>query len=216
MGSDLRRRLAVVLGCGLAVCTVPEAVSGQRAVTPALAAEAQALLKPGDVLRVRIYREPDLSGEYQVSERGTVVLPRLGELDLASWPIDSIRPRLTRAFAEYLRDPTIEVTPLRRIAVTGAVLRPNLYPVDPTMTVLDALALAGGAAPDGVRDRVELRRGTERLEARLDQSSSIADLKLHSGDQLYVPQRSWLSRNTWLVSTLIGATVTFTTIMLTR
>ncbi len=216
MGSDLLRRALPALFLSLAALTATDAVSAQRAVSPALTLDAAPLLKPGDLLRVRIYREPDLSGEYQVSERGTIVLPRLGEIELASWPIDSIRPRLTRAFAEYLRDPTIEVTPLRRIAVTGAVLRPNLYPVDPTMTVLDALALAGGAAPDGVRDRVELRRGTERLEARLDQSSSIADLKLRSGDQLYVPQRSWLSRNTWLVSTLIGATVTFTTIMLTR
>lgn len=211
-GIMLMRRLLllVLLSTGWAV-----AASAQSPVPPTLL-DSLALLKPGDQIRLRIYREPELSGDFQVSERGTVVLPRLGELEITTWPIDSIAPRLTRALAVYLRDPTVEVTPLRRVAVIGSVQRPALYPVDPTMSVFDALALAGGASADGVRDRVEVRRSGEQFTAWLDRPSSIADLKLRSGDQLYVPQKSWLSRNTWLVSTLIGATVTFTTIMITR
>ncbi|MEO5799880.1 MAG: polysaccharide biosynthesis/export family protein [Gemmatimonadales bacterium] len=173
-------------------------------------------LRPGDVLRLRIFQEPEMSGEFPLDERGSVTLPRLGTIAVSSWPADSIRPRLTRAFGEFLRDPVVEVTVLRRISVTGSVLKPGLYPVDPSMTVSDALALAGGASPDGRRDRVELRRGTTRSLASLDRASIIADLRLRSGDQLFVPQRSWLSRNTWLVSTLIGATATVTTIVLTR
>lgn len=191
------------------------------AVTIALTAGAQQgaagdPLRAGDILRLRIFQEPEMSGEFPVDERGAVTLPRLGTVPLGSWPADSIRPRLTKAFAEFLRNPVVEVTVLRRISVTGSVLKPGLYPVDPSMTVTDALALAGGASPDGRRDRVELRRGSTRSLATLDRASTIADLRLHSGDQLFVPQRSWLSRNTWLVSTLIGATATVTTIVLTR
>jgi protein involved in polysaccharide export with SLBB domain len=72
------------------------------------------------------------------------------------------------------------------------------------MTVTDVVALAGGAAPDGRRDRVELRRGEKRLLANLDRASRLADSAIHSGDQLYVPQRSWLSRNLGVVTGLIG------------
>ncbi len=215
---DTQRRFAIAAMAAAMLAAVSAAAYGQTApdgaksITPASAPS----MHPGDLLRLRIYREPDLSGDFQVNERGAVVLPRLGEVRIADWPTDSLQPRLTRAFAEYLRNPTVEVTPLRRIAVTGAVLKPNLYQVDPTMTVMDALAMAGGSAPDGVRDRVELRRNNQRLVASLDQRSLVADLRLQSGDQLFVPQRSWLSRNTWLVSTVIGAAVTFTTVMVAR
>jgi len=173
-------------------------------------------LRPGDVLRLRIFREPEMSSDFTVDERGQVTLPRLGLIDIARWPADSIRPRLVRSFSEYLRNPSIEVLLLRRIAVSGSVMKPGLYPVDPTMTVQDALALAGGASADGRRDRVELRRGDQRLVADLTSASTIGSLRLASGDQLFVPQRGWLSRNTWLVSTLIGATATVTTILITR
>lgn len=211
----MQQVVRVALGTAILILLTAIAPTGV-VVAQGTVQEGPAPMRAGDILRMKIYREPELSGDYQVNELGAVILPRLGEVRVSEWPVDSLRPRLTRSFAEYLREPTIEVTVLRRIAVTGAVLRPNLYPVDPTMTVLDALALAGGAAPDGVRDRVELRRGDQRLVAQLNQQSMVADLRLQSGDQLYVPQRSWLSRNTWLVSTLIGAVATFTTIMVAR
>ena len=61
-----------------------------------------------------------------------------------------------------------------------------------------------------------MRRAGVRSLALLERTSIVADLRLRSGDQLFVPQKPWLSRNTWLVSTLIGATATITTIVLTR
>ncbi len=171
-------------------------------------------LRPGDVLRMRIYFEPELSGEFPINELGLATLPRLGDQPVSTWHPDSIRPRLTRMYAEYLRDPVIEVTLLRRVAIYGAVLKPGLYPVDPTMTVQDALALAGGAAPDGKRNHVELLRGDERIDTDLTMGSTVEQLRLRSGDQLFVPQRSWLSRNTWLVGSFIGATATIIAVVL--
>jgi protein involved in polysaccharide export with SLBB domain len=132
------------------------------------------------------------------------VLPKLGQLDVASIPADSLQPRLTRAYAEYLNHPSIEVVSLRRISVLGAVQKPGVYPVDPTMSVADVVALAGGAAPEGKRDQVELRRDGKLVSARLQQVSRIADSPIRSGDQLYVPQRSWLSRNTAVAAGLLG------------
>lgn len=190
------------------------------APAPAAAATAPSAippqnLKPGDVVRLRIWREPDLSGEFPVDERGIATLPRLGEVRVVDLPPDSLRAQLVREYGRYLNNPTVEVTPLRRVAVIGAVRQPGLYPVDPTMRVSEVLALAGGAAADGKQDRVELRRDGERVEADLSMVSTVGQLLIRSGDQLYVPQRSWLSRNSWLVSGLLGA-ATAVTVALVR
>jgi|CXWL01.1.fsa_nt_gi polysaccharide export outer membrane protein len=183
-------------------------------VTPLTGQAPTDALRPGDVLRLRIFREPELSGDFPVNERGVVTLPRLGDLRIGEWPADSIRPRLTRGFAEFLREPVVEIALLRRVAIYGAVLKPGLYPVDATMTVQDALALAGGSAPDGRRDRVELLRGDQRLLTDLRLGTSLGQVKLQSGDQLFVPQRSWLSRNTWLLGSFIGATATIIAVVM--
>src|SRR2546423_4598017 len=105
------------------------------AITAVLAATLPALavgqpstdgLRPGDIVRLRIYREPDLSGDFPVNENGVVAFPRLGDVSIANLPADSIRPRVTRAFAQFLRDPVVEVTLLRRIAIYGFVIKPGL------------------------------------------------------------------------------------------
>jgi polysaccharide export outer membrane protein len=148
---------------------------------------------------LRIWREPDLSGDFQVNESGQVVLPKLGSVAVEAISRDSLRRSLLAAYATYLRNPSIDVVLLRRVNVLGAVRNPGLYPVEPTMTVADAVALAGGPSPDGKRDRIDLVRGGDKLMVRLDPATRLGDTPIRSGDQLYVPQRSWVSRNQGLV-----------------
>jgi protein involved in polysaccharide export with SLBB domain len=95
---------------------------------------------------------------------------------------------------------------LRRVTVTGAVRNPGVYPLDPTLTITDAIALAGGPAPDGKRDQVEIRRGGKVIVGDLRSDAVIGDSPIQSGDQLYVPTRAWLTRNTWLISGAITLT----------
>src|SRR4051812_11174176 len=121
------------------------------------------VLLPGDLVRLKIWREPDLSGEFQVDEQGTVVLPKIGALAIRDMPAASLKSLLIEKYSSYLRDPAIDVTVLRRVNVLGAVKNPGLYPVDATMTVADVLALAGGVSPDGNPDKGELIRGGTRL-----------------------------------------------------
>jgi protein involved in polysaccharide export with SLBB domain len=162
------------------------------------------VLNPGDKVQLKIWREPDLSGEFLVDQDGIVVLPHIGRLEVGRLSTDSLRALLISRLSESLRDPAVEVTVLRRVAVLGSVRNPGLYYVDPTITVAGVLALAGGVSPDGNQKRLELRRGGERLQVQLNEQSSLADSPVQPGDQLWVPERSWLSRNTWLVSTGIG------------
>ena len=126
---------------------------------PLAAQAAPTGLQPGDAVRLKIWREPDLSGEFQVDERGEVVFPQLGAMRVSQLSADSLKSMLVWSYTAYLRDPSIEVTLLRRVNVLGPVRSPGLYQVDQTQTIADVLAQAGGATPDGKPDRVELVRG---------------------------------------------------------
>lgn len=196
----------VALMLWLATTTASAQQTAQSGVGRSLSAThvADALL-PGDVIRLRIWREPDLSGDFTVDENGFATLPRLGAAQVTRDPVDTVKARLLRAYQGYVLETTIEVIPLRRIRVTGAVRNPGLYTVDPTMTAADAIALAGGATPQGRRDRVDLIRGTSSIEARLSPEVGPA-LPLRSGDQLVVPERRWISRNPGIVIGAVSAT----------
>jgi polysaccharide export outer membrane protein len=154
-----------------------------------------------------------MSGDFSVSAAGRVVLPRLGELQVASIPGDSLRRFLTDRYRVYLNNPSIDVMVLRRVSVTGAVKNPGVYPLDPTLTISDAIALAGGPADDGKRDKVEIRRRGRVIVADLRNDAVIADSPIQSGDQLYVPTKAWLTRNTWVFS---GVVTTVTAVVLTK
>jgi len=187
---------------------VAHAAAGQTPPVPVQrTVEAWEVLRPGDVIRVKIWREPDLSGDFVVDVDGTAIFPLLGPVMVTDESPTSLKARLTAAYQEYLRHPSIEVRPMRRVNILGSVRQPGLYPVDATMTLADALALAGGTTPQGDVDKIELIRDGERIEGRLSHATSIAELSIHSGDQLFVPERSWISRNAGIVSATISASV---------
>jgi protein involved in polysaccharide export with SLBB domain len=166
------------------------------------------ILRAGDVIRLRIWREPDLSGDFPVDETGVAVFPKIGAYAVRHDSPETLKAKLVNAYQVYLRNPSIDVTLLRRVNVLGAVRNPGLYPVDATMTVADALALAGGTTPDGHPDKVELVRNGERLTVRVSRRTRIVESPIRSGDQLYVPERSWVSRNAGLVAAGLSASVT--------
>ena len=185
----------------------PELAAIRALLTEGHAAAAAQVLQPGDLVRLRIWREPDLSGDFLVGTDGVVVFPLIGPRQVMDRSPDALKVELVEAYAEYLRNPSIEVLPLRRVNIYGAVQQAGLYPVDPTMTLYDALALAGGPTTNGDPDKFELVRDGERVKAKLARDTRIDELPIRSGDQLFVPERSWFSRNTGLVATMISATV---------
>jgi polysaccharide export outer membrane protein len=174
------------------------------------------MLYPGDLVRLKIYREPDLSGDYDINAQGMATFPKVGAIHVADITTDSLQRLLISTYSEYLRDPAIEVTPLRRVTVLGAVKNPGLYPVDPTMSISDAVALAGGPTPDGNQKKVDLIRDGQKRSMSVTAHEQIAAMSMRSGDELYVPERSWLSRNGYIVGAAIGAAAILTTTIITN
>ncbi|MGQ0813375.1 MAG: polysaccharide biosynthesis/export family protein [Gemmatimonadota bacterium] len=200
----INRNLRYLLMLALASCMAPAAVRAQAAAPDT---GATAYLRPGDVVKLWIWREEGLSGEFPVPETGIVVFPKIGAWNVTKLSMAKLKEDLRAEYLKYLRNPSIELTFLRRVSILGAVREPGLYPVDETMSVASVLALAGGTTQNGRPDEVQLFRDGQKLVTRITQRTRLSDLPLRSGDQLYVPERSWLARNTPLVSALISGVV---------
>ena len=196
-----RTRPVFVVASLLALVSFHPAAAQQA---PAATDGVNQLLRPGDVVRLRIWREPDLSGDYDVDELGVAVFPKIGPLAVGRLTTDSVRTYLVATYTRFLQQPSVEVMFLRRINVLGWVRNPGLYHVDATMTLADVLAMAGGVTDDGNVKKIALYRGGQQVPGVLSEQSLLADLPLRSGDQLRVPQRSWMSRNSPVV---IGASI---------
>lgn len=193
-----------------AALAVPVSARGQAPDEP-----VESKLVPGDVIRLNIWREPDLTGEFLVHEDGTAVLPKIGSMHVTGYTPAELRTHVVEEYSRTLRNPSIEVVVLRRILITGQVANEGVYPIDPTMTLVEALALAGGPTPAARNDRVLLIRGNSEIEIDMDEAPAVRNLALRSGDQLLVPASSTWVRNWRLLVGMISSTISLA-ILLTR
>jgi polysaccharide export outer membrane protein len=165
----------------------------------------QLTLQPGDAVRVQIWQEEDMSGEFLVDSEGIVVLPLLGEKQVTGIPVRDLRRQLVQDYQVHLRNPSISITPLRRLHVLGEVQRPGLYAVDPTTNLAGAIAMAGGATPTGTLANITILRDGQRYRSRVGAGTTVTIAGVRSGDQIIVERRGWFERNsTFVVSTLIS------------
>ncbi len=166
----------------------------------------EAALAPGDIVRISVWREADLSGDFLVDELGVVTLPLLGKVNLLEIPMSKLRDKLIAAYAVELRNPSITVTPLRRIYDLGEVPKPGLYTVDPTISLAGAVALAGGATASGDLNHLRVVRNGKVVLDRVAAGSSLAMVNIRSEDQVFVDRRGWLDRNSaFAASALLSA-----------
>ena len=150
---------------------------------------AQYRLGVGDKLRVTVFGHKELSGEYVISGNGEVVMPLIRGVrgnglttgQLADAIVDRLRP-------DYLVNPrvTVELLGYRPFYILGEVRKPGDYPYVEGMTVLNAVALAGGFAPHAKRDRVIIERGTGTARKKLKANVGVRVLP---GDIITVRER---------------------------
>lgn len=177
------------------------------------------VLRPGDIVRLRIWREPDLSGDFPVDEFGRVNLPLVGTYPVASETRESLEAKLVAAYRGSVQNLSMDVIFFRRIPVVGAVRTPGLYPVEATMTVADAIALAGGSILDADRTKFMLMRSGKIIQKNIDPALPISQLATNPGDQLYIPPLTgFFDRNPWAMGTIVqsAVAVTIAVVTLTR
>jgi polysaccharide export outer membrane protein len=165
---------------------------------------SSARILPGDRIALKVWREPTLSDALTVDQNGMVVLPRLGPFSLAQQTVGSLQDSLRARYAEFLRNPSIEVTVLRRVGVHGEVKEPTLYWVDVTTTLRDVIALAGGLTDIANVHNVTIVRGSTAIRVGNWERGGPLASDLLSGDQIVVGRTSWLSRNALAVVSAAG------------
>lgn len=152
------------------------------------------IVRAGDVLRIRVWPDSTLGGQFPVEETGSVHLPLLGALEVGGMALGNLRTLLRAQYGSALKAPAVEVTPLFRVSVLGAVQRPGLYEADPTQTFFDVISLAGGFAANAKENSVRLVRGSEVIELNagdaLESGGGEFGLTLQSGDRIIVPRGS--------------------------
>ena len=175
--------------------------------------EAPDGIYPGDLIKLDVWREEDLTGEFLVDRSRIVVLPLVGRYDVSEETPESFEAKVVAAMQAEIANPSIDVTVLRRVRVTGFVMEGGVFSLDPTTTVADALAMAGGLNEDAVANQVLLYRAGSVVVSNLDVDNSIYESEIRSGDEIRIPQQSWVTRNSSALitsgaSALIGIIIT--------
>lgn len=186
------------LFCPVVLTLLMVAFAGAAA---AQAASHELMLGPGDAVRLHVGDEPTLGGDFPVTEEGVALLPLIGVVRVVGRPFAEVRADVEEAYRGKLAGTPIMVTPVLRIAVLGEVRQPGLVPVDPTFTVADVLAAAGGITPLGNPSRITLIRLTGTVRFSLDRIDILEEALL-PGDQIVVARRGWIREN---VGVLLGA-----------
>ncbi|HKU63244.1 MAG TPA: polysaccharide biosynthesis/export family protein [Gemmatimonadales bacterium] len=173
---------------------------------PTLAQEAtpraeQAVLTPGDSIRIEVWRKPEFSGDFLIAPDGSISHPLYRSVRVAGVPFATAETNIRRFLTGFEENPQFVMEPLIRVAVSGEVNRPMVFATRPETTVGEALARAGGANTTGARNRVRLIRFTpagQQQVWRLDlENSNSTDftVPVRSGDLIVVDKRKSFTKD---------------------
>ncbi len=146
-------------------------------------------LGPADKIRVIVFGEPDLSGEFSVNARGQLSMPLLGEVDAQGLSIEQLRQNIADGLSQgYVVGARVaaEVTAYRPYYILGEVDEPGEYPYSSGMSVMKAVAAAGGFTYRANKSAVFIKRsnGDQEMKYKLTQ-----ELAVLPGDVVRVGER---------------------------
>ncbi|MDB4906970.1 MAG: polysaccharide export protein [Gemmatimonadetes bacterium] len=174
------------------------------------------IVHPGDLIRVRLWPDQPLSGDYPVESNGVVVIPLVGEVGVGGKSLAEARTQLRDRYSALVQNGIVSVSLVFKVSVVGAVVRPNLYVAEPTSTVLDIISQAGGLTPDADAKHVRLLRGDRVVELDAGREMSTGEpvlgVFLQSGDRVVVPPMP-KQRFSWQTVMTVLQTVTLALVL---
>ena len=157
-------------------------------------------LRSGDLLKIHVYRDEELSGEYLIDSRGTLQIPGIGVVRAAGYDPSEVKERLIAALRERgFSQPEIAVQPLVRVSVLGEVRNPQLYSVDPGTSLLQLVSVAGGPTERANLERVRVVRDGRAFNVDLEsafEGSATGRIVLNSNDVVYISRKRGFTRET--------------------
>ncbi|HJO65628.1 MAG TPA: polysaccharide biosynthesis/export family protein [Sphingomonas sanguinis] len=187
------RFFLLLIGCTMPATAQTAAGSGSapaRQVDAGPAAESSGDYRLGtaDKVRVIVYNEPTLSGEFTVSDNGTLSLPLIGDVPANGRSPREVASDIQAKLADgYLREPrvSLDVLTYRPFYILGEVTKPGEYAYSNGLTALNAVARAQGFTYRANKRKVYLKRAGESAEKEVN----IDGLEIRPGDTLRIGER---------------------------
>ena len=192
---DMLQRYLLLLVCGFAACCAlttgiaTPAIAAQRITHASTPDSSTYILGPNDRIRVKVYGEQDITGEYEIDSNGSVSIPLAGHVRAAGLTTRQLEHAIVSALSKgIVRDPrvNVEVAAYRPYYILGEVKKSGEYPYRNGLTVMDAVASAGGFTYRANEDKVYLRRSGGAREEVYPLSAPVL---VNPGDNIRIPER---------------------------
>ena len=156
-------------------------------------------IQPGDLLEISVWREEYLEREVVVQPDGRISFPLVGVLIAAGTAVDEVQALVAERLEQFIPDPvvTVSIKEIRgnRVYVIGQVQNPGQFIMNPTLDIMQALALAGGTTPFAELNEIKILRRTGDTQTLIKFRYSDIErgrnldqnIVLHSGDVIIVP-----------------------------
>lgn len=183
------RALFTAFACFIALLAAPVAGAADESVERSLSSLPAYHLGSGDKVRIIVYGEPTLTGEYSVSGSGTISFPLIGDVPAADRTIRELQSQIETKLSDgYLLKPQVsaEVLTYRPFYIMGEVNRPGEYPYSSALTVLKAVATAGGFTYRANSRRVYIKSGNASDERAYNLTSTTP---VAPGDTIRIGER---------------------------
>ncbi len=154
------------------------------------------LIGPLDVLYVRVWNQPNLSGILDVGPDGTVSMPLIGEIKADGLTAVQLKTAITARLNDFLNNPEVSVSVTKinskSVLLIGGVAHPGKFPLNEKTTVLDALAGSGGFRDFANQKKIYILRGTKKImfnyKEVIQGKHPEQNIELENGDRIVVPE----------------------------
>jgi polysaccharide export outer membrane protein len=152
-------------------------------------------LGPEDVIFVRVWREPDLSGTLVIRPDGRITLPLIRDVNASGLTPELLSTEITKRLSEFINNPQVlvqvQAVRSKRYLISGEISRPGAFPLAVPTTVFEAIGLAGGFRDFANKKKITIVRGDQRLKFNYNDVVKGKNLSqnvyLENGDKIVVP-----------------------------
>jgi polysaccharide export outer membrane protein len=188
---------ALAVLCAFTPVSAADKDADKKPATPAPSITDEYRLGAGDKLRIEVYKDAQLSQSVQVRPDGKITLPLVGDLEATNRTPIELRDTIATSLKEYMTNPVVTVIVVEATAATayvmGEVNHPGSVNLQAPLTVLQALALAGGLKDFADAKNIKILRktpsGVQAIAFNYKDAvrSSRAPVYLRPGDTIVVP-----------------------------
>lgn len=176
----------------------PQDANKEKADHPDLGAPVDPntfILGPEDIIQVRVWREPDVSGEFAIRPDGKITMPLIGEVVAGGMTPKQLTAHVREKLTKFINTPEVFIivreVRSKKYLVSGEVNRPGSYPLVTPTTIVEAIVNAGGFREFANRKKIIIMRGKERIKFNyvdvIKGKGDGLDMKVEPDDHIYVP-----------------------------